>query len=169
MFNRLMGAFLIAVMLIHARKGRDLRGGSASTNNGAVAVEDLCDFLQRETFGLDVVPEDDGDFKRQPAAVDNVILPANSIEGNGVSIGVEEKSQVDEEEHGREALGTEAVRKNLARVRDKHSAEREIVADVVEEHAHDKGVRGLMVLGAVVGIVLVSSRRDRHTSVPREH
>ena len=43
--------------------------GIGATDEGGVAVEVLCDFLERRVLGLDVELEDEGEFDREPDAL----------------------------------------------------------------------------------------------------
>ena len=62
---------------------------------------------------------DISELEHEPAAVDDVVLPADRVEGDGVNILVEDERERDGEVEDDESLGTECVRENLDGVRDK--------------------------------------------------
>jgi len=66
-----------------------LRAAQAADDRG-VAVEVPGDLLEGGVAGLDVEPPDDGELDGQPGAVEDVVLPADVVERDGVDVLVEE-------------------------------------------------------------------------------
>ena len=65
----------------------------------------------------------------EPYDVDEVVLPAELLEGNGVDVLVEDEREGDGKVEGDEALGTEVVGQNLDGVRDNERG----VGDTIEK------------------------------------
>lgn len=77
---------------------------SIAANDGSVPVEVLGDLLERCVLGLDEPLPDDESLEGDPADVDEIVLPGNSCQGDGVDVLVEPEGDVDEQEHDSEAL-----------------------------------------------------------------
>jgi hypothetical protein len=71
--------------------------------------------------------------------VDNVVLPRNVVERNGVDVGVEEERNVDHGEHVAHTLGTERIGQNFNGVTNKETRPRHVVESVVQEDHKDDG------------------------------
>ena len=63
---------------------------SGTSNHCVITVEVLSDFLEWGVAGLDVEEVDDSEFDGEPDAVNDVVLPANVVEGDGVDVLIEE-------------------------------------------------------------------------------
>jgi hypothetical protein len=61
-----------------------------TTDNGLVAVEVFCDFLKGSVACFDVEEVDDCELHGEPDAVEDVVFPAEVVEGDGVDVLVEE-------------------------------------------------------------------------------
>jgi len=72
------------------RKLESLLGCGGTANYGLVAVEVLGDFLEGGVACFDVEEVDDGEFDGEPDAVEDVVFPAEVVEGDGVDVLVEE-------------------------------------------------------------------------------
>lgn len=116
-----------------------LLGGSSATNGGSVAVEVAGNLLERGVLGLDVEEVDNDEFHSEPDAVDDVVLPADVVEGNGVDVGVEEQSEVNASEHVAHGLGADGVGQNFDGVTDEKTRPGDVVERVVEEDHEDDG------------------------------
>lgn len=125
-----------------------LLGGSSSTNRSGVTVKVASNFFERGVLGLDIEEVDDDEFESEPDAVDNVVLPLDGVQSDGVDVGVEEQREVDTSEHVAHGLGTDGVGQNLNGVTDKETGPGNVVECVVEEdHEHDSASVGLDVSG----------------------
>ena len=92
---------------------------------GLLAVEQRGSLFERETLGLDDEEVQERELKREPAAVDNVVLPAKLAKRDRVDVLVEDEGQRDDEVEDVEALGTECERQDFDRVRDDERREGE--------------------------------------------
>ena len=133
--ERAVGAQLL--LELAALLGRDV-----TTEQGGIAVEVLGDFLERGVAGLDVEAVDDDELDEEPDVVDDVVLPAEGVERDGVDVAVEEEGQVDTQEHDGDALGADAVGQDLDTVADQQSRPGRVVEDVVDEDEGNLGVGG---------------------------
>ena len=78
--------------------------------------------------GILTEPHED-ELEGEPRAVDDVVLPAKLLEGDGVDVLVEDEREGDGKVEGDEALGTEVVGQNLDGVRDNERG----VGDTIEK------------------------------------
>ena len=81
-------------------------------------------------------------LESDPDAVDDIVLPADGIESNGVGVLVEDQRSGDTVLHDHETLGPDVERKDLDGVRDNVGSESDVVESVVEEDEGDDGVSG---------------------------
>lgn len=126
-----------------------LLSSGVSTNQSSITIEVASNFLKRRVLRLNVEEIDDDKFEREPDAVDNVVLPGNVVQSNGVDVGVEEQRKVDAGEHVAHGLGTDGVRQNLNSVTDQETRPSDVVEGVVEEdHEDDSATVGLDVGGS---------------------
>ena len=130
-------------------KDTTLLSGSVTTDKSSLTVEVLGNLLKRSVLGLDVEEPDNDKLNGQPAAVDDVVLPSNGVEGDWVDVLVEEERNVDHQEHESHTLGTEVVWENLASVTDEETRPGHVVEGVVDED-HDNDTSG-GTLGALLG------------------
>jgi len=141
-------------------------GSTFTTNLGIFTIEVLGNFLKRSVPGLDEEEVDNGQFKSQPAVVDNIVLPCDVLDGNWVDVVVEEQSAVDEEEHDGETLGTNLERKNLDGVTDQETGPSQVVAGIVQvNHSNDSTTSS----NASFGLTLLRAdcpcnEADQHTT-----
>jgi hypothetical protein len=88
-------------LLLHRHPHRILQPGlgrqmqallcrDAAAQHGLVAVKVLDDLLERRVARLDVEEPDGGKLDAEPAAVEDVVFPAEGVEGDWVDILVEE-------------------------------------------------------------------------------
>lgn len=117
----------------------------SSTQNSMVTIELLHNFLQGDLLRLNIVLPDNKDFKSQEDTVHQIILPLNVLDGDRVDILVEPQTEINTEEHQCQTLSTKAVGENLGGVGDQHSAEADVVANVVEEDESNDRVGGVAV------------------------
>lgn len=71
-------------------KLKTLLGRSCTTNDSLVTIEMFGDFLERSVACLDVEKVDDGKLDCEPDNVEDVVFPAQVVEGNRVDVLVEE-------------------------------------------------------------------------------
>lgn len=93
-----------------------IRNSNLTNINRVIAIEVLGDFLHGSIPGFDQEGVDNEDLRSKEDAVDNVILPANGVEGNRVDVLVEEEGRGDAEVQPGETLGTETVGENFGGV-----------------------------------------------------
>lgn len=105
----------------------DLVSGVAESTRGVLAIEQRRGFLEGKTPRLDDEEVAEDELEGDPAAVHNVVLPAELLERDGVDILVEDEGEGDGEVEDVETLGTEAVRKDLDGVGDDERSERKAV------------------------------------------
>src|SRR5690606_2533325 len=96
-------------------------------------IEVLGDLLKWSVAGLNEEEVDEGKLNGEPAAVDNVVLPADCVHGNWVDVVVEEESQVDEQEHDSHTTSADLEWENLDSVTDEETRPGQVVAGVVQE------------------------------------
>jgi len=95
---------------------------------------------------------DDGQFKREPDTVEDVVLPADLAQRNRIDVLVEEEGNVDREPDNRHALCADVVGQDLDRVADKQPRPRQVVECVVDiDHADDAVCRRLVPGDGVAG------------------
>jgi hypothetical protein len=93
-------------------------GSGRTTNKSVFTVEVLGHLLKWRIPCLYVKHIDNCKLNSEPAGVHNVVLPADSFEGDGVDELVEEQGDIDRQEHNGETLGTDVVGENLSSVTD---------------------------------------------------
>src|SRR5690606_41953650 len=76
---------------------------SVPTRRSSDLIKVLCNLLERRVARLDEEEVHDRQLDRKPDAVDDVVLPSDLIEGNGVDVVVEEERKVDEQEQDRKS------------------------------------------------------------------
>src|SRR5579859_3647270 len=99
------------------------------SDSSLLPIKDLRHLLQRRSLGLRIEEVHGKQFNKKPYIIDNVILPANSLECDGIDVIVEEESGVDAEEHDGKTLSAEGIGNDFDGVCDK-------------ETGPGKGVRG---------------------------
>ena len=118
--------------------------GSAVVDLGdlIVTIEQRGGLLESAVLGLHNEDDHERQLECEPHAVDDVVLPAELREGDGVGVLIEDERERDGEvEHG-ETLGAELVRKNLDGVGDDEGGVGDVVRAVVEEDEGDDSVGG---------------------------
>ena len=115
-----LGALLVVVLVADIGRGV---GGSRCDVRLLLAVEQSSGLFERTVPGLDDEQVDEHGLEREPAAVDDVVLPAQVAERAGVDVLVEDERERDGEVEDVEALGTEAVGQDLDGVRDDEGRE----------------------------------------------
>lgn len=101
--NGILALGLADLVLISSKVACLGRSGIA-TNDCRVAIEILGDLLERRVLGLDEPLPNDKRLKGDPANVDQVVLPGNGLQGDGVDVLIEPEGDVDKEEHDSETL-----------------------------------------------------------------
>ena len=141
-----------------------LLGRISTTNHSRLAIKVACNLLERGVAGLDVEHVDDDELDGEPDAVDDVVLPADVADGDGVDVLVEENwviecqrlidafyvgekptRKVDAKENDRHALGADVVRQNLDCVTNQEARPSQVVEDVVDEYHGNHSVRSRFV------------------------
>lgn len=105
-------------------------------------------------------------LSRRKTYVDDIVLPANVVQGNGVDIGIEEQSKIDHGEHVAHSLGADAERQDLDGVPDEQTRPGDIVESVVQEnHSNDCASIALLLRGIVAfGANCPYDEAKRHAS-----
>ena len=107
-----------------------------------LTIEQRGGLLKSAVLGLDNEDDHERQLECEPHAVDDVVLPAELREGDGVGVLIEDERERDGEvEHG-ETLGAELVGKNLDGVGDDKRTVGDVVRSVVEEDEGDDSVGG---------------------------
>lgn len=94
-----------------------------------LAVEQGGSLLERETLRLDDEEVEEDELEGDPAAVDDIVLPAQIIEGDGVNVLVEDEGKGDGEVEDAQTFCTEAVGQDFDCVSDDERAEGQTVME----------------------------------------
>jgi hypothetical protein len=94
----------------------DLRICNLTNIHSAISIEKLVDFFHGCVSRLHNKEVDDSDFKHEKDAVENIVLPRQGFERNGVDILVEEECGTDAEIEPSVSLRSETIRQNFSRV-----------------------------------------------------
>ena len=103
-----------------------VRSVTESTGN-VLAIEKRGGLLEREALRLDDEEVAEYELKREPRAVDDIVLPSDVLEGDRVDVLVEDEGERDREVEDVEALRAQRVRQDLNRIRDDEGTERDSV------------------------------------------
>lgn len=97
-----------------------------------VSVEDGSDGLQRRlSESLDQVEVDEDDLEEQEDTVDDVVLPLDGTESDGVDVLVEDEGDVDGQVHDDQTLGSDSEGQDLDGVGDEQGGHGQVVEGVV--------------------------------------
>lgn len=97
-----------------------------------VAIEDGSDGLQRRlSESLDQVEVDEDDLEEQEDTVDDVVLPLDGTESDGVDVLVEDEGDVDGQVHDDQTLGSDSEGQDLDGVGDEQGGHGQVVEGVV--------------------------------------
>lgn len=103
-----------------------------------VSVEDGSDGLQRRlSESLDQVEVDEDDLEEQEDTVDDVVLPLDGTEGDGVDVLVEDEGDVDGQVHDDQTLGSDSEGQDLDGVGDEQGGHGQVVEGVVLREGED--------------------------------
>ena len=113
--------------------------------------------LKDEQVAVDELEEDPND-------VDDIVLPPNIFEGDGVNVLVEDEGEGDDEVEYVEALGTDWVRQDFDGVGDDERGKGNIVETVVEEDEGNDRVSGsfVSVKGVLGGADSLEQEHNEH-------
>lgn len=90
--------------IVLASKVACLSGSSITANKSRVAIEVLGDLLERCVLRFNKELPHDDQLEGDPAHVDNIVLPTDGAECDGVDVLIEPQRHVDEEEHHGQTL-----------------------------------------------------------------
>jgi hypothetical protein len=97
-----------------------------------VSIEDGSDGLQRRlSESLDQVEVDEDDLEEQEDTVDDVVLPLDGSEGDGVDVLVKYEGDVDGQVHDDQTLGSDSEGQDLDGVGDEQGGHGQVVEGVV--------------------------------------
>lgn len=102
-----------------------------TTNDGIVTIKVLRDLLKGSVTGFDVELPDDEELEAEPAAVDDVVLPLDGTESDGVDVLVEDEGDVDGQVHDDQTLGSDSEGQDLDGVGDEQGGHGQVVEGVV--------------------------------------
>lgn len=103
-----------------------------------VAIEDGSDGLQRRlSESLDQVEVDEDDLEEQEDTVDDVVLPLDGTEGDGVDVLVEDEGDVDGQVHDDQTLGSDSEGQDLDGVGNEQRGHGQVVEGVVLREGED--------------------------------
>jgi hypothetical protein len=104
-----------------------------------VSIEDGSDGLQRRlSESLDQVEVDEDDLEEQEDTVDDVVLPLDGTEGDGVDVLVEDEGDVDGQVHDDQTLGSDSEGQDLDGVGDEQRGHGQVVEGVVLRGREDR-------------------------------
>jgi len=132
--------------------------------NSIFTIKQGCSLFQATTFCFDDEEVTEDQFEGEPAAVDNVVPPANPAKSDGVNVLVEDDGKGDIKVEDGIALGTNGVGKNLESVRHNQGREGNVVRSVEQEDEGDDSVSGGLALSDGV-----TSRADGLEGKEEEH
>lgn len=103
-----------------------------------VSIEDGSDGLQRRlSESLDQVEVDEDDLEEQEDTVDDVVLPLDGTEGDGVDVLVEDEGDVDGQVHDDQTLGSDSEGQDLDGVGNEQRGHGQVVEGVVLREGED--------------------------------
>jgi hypothetical protein len=106
-----------------------------------VSIEDGSDGLQRRlSESLDQVEVDEDDLEEQEDTVDDVVLPLDGTEGDGVDVLVEDEGDVDGQVHDDQTLGSDSEGQDLDGVGDEQRGHGQVVEGVVLRGCEDRSL-----------------------------
>jgi hypothetical protein len=106
-----------------------------------VSIEDGSDGLQRRlSESLDQVEVDEDDLEEQEDTVDDVVLPLDGTEGDGVDVLVEDEGDVDGQVHDDQTLGSDSEGQDLDGVGDEQRGHGQVVEGVVLRGRKDRSL-----------------------------
>ena len=97
-----------------------------------VSIENGSDSLQRRlSESLDQIEVDEDDLEEQEDTVDDVVLPLDGTEGDGVDVLVEDEGDVDGQVHDDQTLGSDSEGQDLDGVGNEQGGHGQVVEGVV--------------------------------------
>jgi hypothetical protein len=106
-----------------------------------VSIEDGSDGLQRRlSESLDQVEVDEDDLEEQEDTVDDVVLPLDGTESDGVDVLVEDEGDVDGQVHDDQTLGSDSEGQDLDGVGDEQRGHGQVVEGVVLRGRKDRSL-----------------------------
>jgi hypothetical protein len=129
-------------------------------------IEQGGSLLEGPSLGLESPEPDVDQFEDEPASVDEVVLPLEGVEGDGVGVLVENDGTHDGEVHRSQTLGADEERQDLDSVRDEERSIGDGVETVEDEDEREEGTTSTSVLSLFVrsGHGSDDGIRDKHTS-----
>ena len=128
-------------------------------NLSTLTIEDLGEFLESGTAGLDVEEVDEEELEEVPKGVEHAkgpgfLLLLEVVPGDGVGVVSEHQGGLDSQVHDHDSLGSELVWENLKSVGNEKTGPGERVEDTEEPDENDLRVSGSLGVGAVGLLVL---------------
>lgn len=139
-------------------------GTVGELGNRIFTIEQSGGLLKRASLGLGSPEPDVDELEDEPDGVDEVVLPLEGIEGDGVGVLVEDDSTHDGEVHDSETLGTDEEGQDLDGVGDEEWSVGDSVETVEDEDEREEGTTS-----SSVGSLLVSSGHSSNNSVGDKH
>ena len=107
-----------------------------------VSIEDGSDGLQRRlSESLDQVEVDEDDLEEQEDTVDDVVLPLDGTEGDGVDVLVKNEGDVDGQVHDDQTLGSDSEGQDLDGVGNEQGGHGQVVEGVVLHRSEKSTIR----------------------------
>lgn len=144
--------------------GEVVTGAVGELSDSIFTVEEGSSLFERATLGLDEPEPDIDELEDEPDGVDEVVLPLEGSEGDGVGVLVEDDGTHDGEVHDRETLGTDEVGQDLDGVGDEKWCVGDGVETVKDEDECEQGTACRSTFGSVV-----RSRHGRDDCVGDKH
>lgn len=132
--------------------------------DGILSIEQGSGLLEGTSLGLGGPEPDVDEFEDEPAAVDEVVLPLEGVEGDGVGVLIEDDGTHDGEVHDSETLGTNEERQDLDGVGDEEGRVGDGVETVEDEDEGEEGTSCTDGLG-----IFVSGGHGGNDGVRDEH
>lgn len=126
-------------------------GTVGELSDGIFTIEQRGGLFERTSLGLGGPEPDVDQFDNEPAAVDEVVLPLEGLEGDGVGVLIEDDGTHDGEIHDGETLCTDEERQDLDGVRDEERSIGDGVETVEDEDESEERASCSDVLGIFVG------------------
>jgi len=128
-------------------------------NLSTLTIEDLGEFLESGTAGLDVKEVDEEELEEVPKGVEHaegpgLLLLLEVVPGDGVGVVTEHQGGLDGQVHDHDSLGSELVWENLESVGDEETGPGERVENTEEPDEDNLRVSGGLGVGAVGLLIL---------------
>jgi hypothetical protein len=147
---RVNGGHLLAASAV-AAFDHVVAGTVGELSDGILTIEQGGGLFERTSLGLGGPEPDVDQFDDEPAAVDEVVLPPEGLEGDGVGVLIEDDGTHDGEIHDGETLGADEEGQDLDGVGDEEGSVGDGVETVEDEDEGEEGAACTDVLGILVG------------------